>query len=68
MIEDAIFYYSQLGFSYAVSAFLLWKGYKQDERYLTALTNLENLMNAHTKQKDAALALIAASKEKCTQN
>jgi len=68
MIEDALFFYSQLGFSYAVSAFLLWKGYKQDEKYLKALVNLENLLETHIKQKDAALALIASSKDLCRQS
>jgi len=55
-----IFQYSQLGFSYAVSAFLLWKAYKQDERYLTVLNNLEALMKKHTEEKDTALKLLAS--------
>jgi len=62
MIEDALFQYSQLGFSYAVSAFLLWKGYKQDEKHILILNKLEETMRKHTEEKDKALALLTQLK------
>lgn len=58
MIEELFLKYSDLGFAYLVSLFLLWKGYKQDERYIKALERIETLLRQHTAQKDKALAML----------
>ncbi len=58
MIEDMVMRYAELGFAFAVSGFLLWKGYKQDERYIIALERIETLLRQHTAQKDRALQLL----------
>ncbi len=50
--------WAELGFAFFVSAFLLWKGYRQDERYIIALERIEALLRQHTEQKDKALALL----------
>ncbi len=58
MIEDMIMRYAELGFAFGVSGFLLWKGYKQDERYIIALERIETLLRHHIEQKDRALQLL----------
>lgn len=55
MIEDAIFQYSQLGFSYAVSIFLLLKGAALAEKYTKTLTLLEENMKTHAEESRKAL-------------
>lgn len=55
MIEDAIFQYSQLGFSYAVSAFLLWRGSQLAEKFGTTLTKIDANLLAHTEATKTAL-------------
>ncbi|MDP2106503.1 MAG: hypothetical protein Q8J76_10965 [Desulfobulbaceae bacterium] len=64
MLEELILKYSDIGFAYAVSLFLLWKGYKQDERFLTVMERLEAKIDLHTRQKDKALALLEKPKKK----
>ncbi len=58
MIEDILLKYADLGFAYAVSAFLLWKCWKQDKEYLTVLVQLKDLLEKHIEQKDAAIQLL----------
>ncbi len=49
------------GFPTAVSCFLLWKGYQQDQRFIEALEQLNNKLDSHVKQKDQTLTLIEAT-------
>lgn len=41
MIEEILMRYVDIGFAYAVSGFLLWKGYTQDKEYMKILTELK---------------------------
>ena len=61
MIEELLLDWADKGFAYAVSIFLLWKGYMQDKEYLQVLTELKNSMQQHIEQKEA---LIDMMKEK----
>lgn len=63
MIEETLLSFADNGFAYAVSIFLLWKGYTQDKEYLLILTQLKNEMQAHTEQKDALINMMI-SKER----
>ena len=49
---DLITAVSQVGFPSAVSVFLLWKGYTQDQEFLKVLTDLKNDIGEIRKEHD----------------
>lgn len=42
IIEEILISNADKGFAYAVSIFLLWKGYTQDKEYMQILVELKN--------------------------
>lgn len=55
---DLVALIGQTGFPIAVAAFLLWKGYTQDLRYLEILQKISDQIAEHTRMKDETLALL----------
>ena len=55
---DIIGAISQVGFPIAAAAFLLWKGYTQDQKYLERLEELSAQIQKHIEQTESALQIL----------